>query len=139
MLISIWPTVKTGRPAYNLKQSLYITLWYLSNKCSFRELSDRFGCGRATVHRIFYKTIKTICKLKAKIIKFPSTVASQRKIMEDFANSRSHPFPFVLGCIDGSHIKISTPKTDSVSYYNRKGTHSVIIQVRKVKSQMNGI
>ncbi|XP_017477248.1 PREDICTED: putative nuclease HARBI1 [Rhagoletis zephyria] len=48
--------------------------------------------------------------------------------MEQFEASRALPFPFVLGCIDGTHIRISQPLKDSISYYNRKGTYSIIVQ-----------
>lgn len=37
-------------------------------------------------------------------------------------------FPNVIGAIDGSHIRIRAPKTDSVSYINRKGDYSIILQ-----------
>ncbi|XP_039968001.1 putative nuclease HARBI1 [Bactrocera tryoni] len=48
--------------------------------------------------------------------------------MEAFESYCSHPFPYVLGCIDGTHIKILQPTKDGISYCNRKGTHSVIVQ-----------
>nr|CAI5859964.1 unnamed protein product [Callosobruchus analis] len=37
-------------------------------------------------------------------------------------------FPNVIGAIDGTHIKIRKPKTDSESYINRKGFYSVNLQ-----------
>nr|CAI5841833.1 unnamed protein product [Callosobruchus analis] len=36
-------------------------------------------------------------------------------------------FPGVVGCVDGTHIQIPGPRRDN-SYYNRKGTHSVLLQ-----------
>ncbi|XP_050337927.1 uncharacterized protein LOC126764177 [Bactrocera neohumeralis] len=48
--------------------------------------------------------------------------------MEQFESSRALPFPFVLGCVDGMHVRIQQPKTDSISYYNRKGQYSVVEQ-----------
>ena len=38
--------------------------------------------------------------------------------MEGFASFRSHPFSYVLGRIDSTHIKISQPSNDSISYCN---------------------
>jgi hypothetical protein len=38
-------------------------------------------------------------------------------------------FPGVFGCVDGTHIAIRAPSQDSGSYYNRKGFHSILLQV----------
>lgn len=37
-------------------------------------------------------------------------------------------FRGVMGCIDGSHIKINRPKIDEEVYVNRKGYHSLLLQ-----------
>ena len=38
-------------------------------------------------------------------------------------------FPDVIGCIDGTHVKISPPSVDENAYINRKGFHSLNVQV----------
>jgi len=38
-------------------------------------------------------------------------------------------FPGVFGCVDGTHIAIRAPPKDAGSYYNRKGYHSILLQV----------
>lgn len=38
-------------------------------------------------------------------------------------------FPRVIGAIDGTHIKITAPRDNGESYVNRKGFHSVQLQV----------
>lgn len=111
---------------------LYITLWKLCNQNCFREISDRFNIGTGTTYRLFTKTIKAISKLKSIAVKWPRNELSQRKIIEEFEQSRSNPFPSVIGCIDGMHVKISAPTRDASSYYNRKGYHSVIVQVSQI-------
>lgn len=118
-----------GRCPYTLEECLLITLWKMSNGCvTFRQISDRFNIGMGTAHSIFYKTIKTICCLK-KEIAWPS-VSQQELVMERFQDSRENPFPYVVGCVDGTHLKILQPKLDPISYYNRKGFHSINMQVR---------
>lgn len=37
-------------------------------------------------------------------------------------------FPQCFGAIDGSHIPITTLRDNPLDYYNRKGTHSIILQ-----------
>ena len=38
------------------------------------------------------------------------------------------PFPHIIGCIDGCHIRISTPRQNPDDYFNRKKFHSVVLQ-----------
>ncbi|XP_017477354.1 PREDICTED: putative nuclease HARBI1 isoform X1 [Rhagoletis zephyria] len=112
---------------YSLEQSLHITLWKLGNsRVTYRELSDRFGIGKGTAHKVFFKTVEAICKLKNEI-SWPSA-SQQTKIIEDFQESRVNSFPFVVGCLDGTHFHINTPRTDAISYYDRKGSYSIIMQ-----------
>ncbi|XP_054730013.1 uncharacterized protein LOC129238838 [Anastrepha obliqua] len=123
-----WPAKNAGRPNMPLKLALHITLWRLGNQNSFRELSNIFNVGIGATYRVFFKTIKILLKLKSRIIKFPLTASERRIVMEKFQAMRSNPFPFVLGCVDGTHIKITQPTQSSISFYNRKGTFSVIAQ-----------
>ena len=133
MLEPLWPKHDKGRPCLPLNKAIYLTLWKLSNQNSFSELGERFGIGAATAYRSFKKTVKVILSLKSKIIEFPSSEISQRRTMEQFKASRLHSFPYVIGCIDGTHIRIPQPLKDSISYYNRKGTYSLVVQVTLIK------
>ena len=38
-------------------------------------------------------------------------------------------FPSVLGCIDGTHIKVMAPRENESEYVNRKGVRSLNVQV----------
>lgn len=105
-----------------------MTLWKLSNsRVTYRDLSDRFNLGKGTAHKLFFKTVRTICCLKTEI-SWP-TIAEQRFVMEGFQTKRANSFPFVVGCADGIHFKINRPSNDAVSYYDRKGTYSINMQV----------
>lgn len=124
-LENLW---STARGEYSLDDALYITLWKLSNsRVTYRELSDKFHVAKGTAHTIFLKTVRAICKLTNEI-RWPS-VSQQQEIMEHFQTSRVNTFPFVVGCLDETHFKINTPKTDAISYCDRKGNHSIIMQV----------
>jgi hypothetical protein len=37
--------------------------------------------------------------------------------------------PTTIGCIDGTHIRIQPPKDEEHAYVNRKGEHSINVQV----------
>lgn len=40
-----------------------------------------------------------------------------------------YKFPKVIGAIDGTHIEIAAPKLHPDAYINRKGYHSIQLQV----------
>lgn len=40
-------------------------------------------------------------------------------------------FPNTIGAIDGTHIKIEAPTENAADYINRKGYHSIQLQVSK--------
>lgn len=44
-------------------------------------------------------------------------------------------FPKVIGAIDGTHIKIEAPTENPVDYINRKGYHSIQLQVDYYKNR----
>ncbi|XP_039953244.1 putative nuclease HARBI1 [Bactrocera tryoni] len=129
ILKTAWSTrERRGPTGISLKKALYLTIWKLANQCSFRDVGDRFNFGRGTTYRVFIKTTRLLANLKRQIIKFPSTEISQRKTMKLLEACRAHPFPFVLGCVDGTHIRIPQTSTGGKSYYNRKGTSSIVLQ-----------
>ena len=37
-------------------------------------------------------------------------------------------FPCVIGCVDGTHIRIQAPNEHENAYVNRKGFHSINVQ-----------
>lgn len=41
-------------------------------------------------------------------------------------------FPKVLGCIDGTQIRIRKPVENEVDFVNRKGYHSLNVQVLNI-------
>lgn len=69
---------------------------------------------------------RTIC---AKYIVFPKTEPEKNKIKERFFLKTG--FPGVLGCIDGTHVNLLTPSEDEHLFLDRKGNHSLNVQLVK--------
>lgn len=42
---------------------------------------------------------------------------------------RTSMFPRTIGAVDGTHIQIDAPTENAVDYINRKGYHSIQLQV----------
>ena len=60
-------------------------------------------------------------------IKFPVTPDSQERTKQEFWTK--YGFPGVLGAIDCTHVQLRAPSLNALTYINRKGTHSINIQV----------
>lgn len=60
-----------------------------------------------------------------KHIQFPSLI-ERGKIKKRFAEKA---FPGIIGAIDGTHVHILGPHDEEWNYVNRKGRHSVNVQI----------
>lgn len=94
----------------------------------YRCVSDRFGIGRATAWRSVHKVVSALYFHLHTFIKWPS--AEEAKDTWTFIK-RKYGFPKVIGAIDGTHVHIAAPKINAECYVNRKGYHSVQLQVQK--------
>lgn len=69
---------------------------------------------------------RAIYSLAPQIIKWPNREEAEYTWINI---ENKYKFPKVIGAIDGTHIPISNPKKNSESYVNRKGYHSIQLQV----------
>ena len=45
--------------------------------------------------------------------------------------------PNVIGAVDGTHVRIQAPSEEEWAYVNRKGEHSINVQVKIIKEFCN--
>jgi hypothetical protein len=93
---------------------------------SHRSVCEKFDVGRATALRTVERVTDALCQLAPRFIKWP-TGNDAVAVMEEF--ERHSAFPRTIGAIDGTHIQIPAPHEDAESYVNRKGFHSIQVQV----------
>ncbi|XP_066600139.1 putative nuclease HARBI1 [Prorops nasuta] len=93
---------------------------------SFRCVADRFGIGKATAWRCIRKVVNALYKHVQHFISWPTAEVALKTSRH---LNRKYGFPNTIGAIDGSHIKISAPKHHPEAYINRKGYHSIQLQV----------
>lgn len=86
----------------------------------------KFNVGNATAWRAVRKVVKILCRYRNYFIRWPN-----RREMDDCSRRLQieYGFPGVIGALDGTHICILAPSEDSQSYINRKGRHSIQLQV----------
>lgn len=102
-----------------------IFILYLTNKL-FRCVADRFNVDKGTAWRSVRRVVNALYAKVRTFIKWPSRQEAEQT-MQTIENNYS--FPGVIGAVDGTHIKISAPKYHSESYVNRKGFHSIQLQI----------
>lgn len=83
------------------------------------------GLSQPVVSSILSETLKALeTAICPKWIRFKMTENERTEAKVEFFKKTG--FPGVIGCVDGTHIKILTPrKQDQHRYYNRKGFFSI--------------
>ncbi|XP_046401493.1 putative nuclease HARBI1 [Ischnura elegans] len=115
-----------GRVPIAEEKQILISLWRLATPDSYRSISQRFGVGKATAVRTVRRVTLALTTLAKKYIVWPTGEAAVG-VIDGF--TRSSGFPGVIGAIDGTHIEIPAPNESAAAYVNRKGYHSIHLQV----------
>lgn len=84
------------------------------------------GHDKATVSRVLTKFTDALIAKRDQFIKWPCTPDKLNATKNGFYEKAG--FPNVIGCVDGTHVRIQAPEDDEPSFVNRKGFHSVNVQ-----------
>lgn len=87
------------------------------------------GVAQPTMSKMLSEVIdvfeESVCRTS---ITFPASQQEKSSIKMGFYEKTG--FPGVIGCVDGTHVKIIKPKSDVQHlYYNRKGWHSLNVMM----------
>ena len=124
------PGGQPGNQPLKAEVAMAAAMWYLATGQTYREVccAIRQGLSQASVMRcVRLFTEAVVTELMDETICFPSTYAGL-KVLADAFFVRSL-LPGIIGCIDGSHIKLShgVPVRLQESYHNRKGAFSIVL------------
>ncbi|XP_045205641.2 putative nuclease HARBI1 [Mercenaria mercenaria] len=109
------------------RQQILIALRFFASGCFLQLIGDTFGVDIATVSRTITRVTDVLFSLKDEYIRFPTTDDERRTVQQGFYKIRQ--FPGVVGCIDGTHVRIiSPPKDQEAAYVNRKRYHFINVQ-----------
>lgn len=92
----------------------------------FRSILQRFDVSKGTAITAVRRVAKALCEVSQKYIIWPNE-NNIEDIVYNF--SRARGFPGIIGAIDGTHLNIPAPKESPEAYINRKGRHSIQLQV----------
>lgn len=104
---------------------LQICLRYLASGDTMPSISFAFRVGLSTVSTIINETCVAIWDVLSNQV-FP-------EITENFWKEKAEEFetlwnfPHCIGAIDGKHIELQAPPHSGSSFYNYKGTHSIVL------------
>lgn len=119
--VMIWHKIKIRRN----KIQIQIQHILIVSPC-YRSVCDRFNVGRATTVRAVRRVTHAVFRKSAKFIQWPSGDRAV-SVMRGFEEANG--FPKTIGAIDGTHIRIDAPKENPADYVNRKGFHSIQLQI----------
>lgn len=103
------------------------TLGFLATGTFQREVGDRSGISQPSMSKIMPAVLDAIISLGPNYIQFPYTNPQQAEIKRGFHAIAG--FPNIIGAIDCTHIAIKTPSHNKFNYVNRKGFHSINVQI----------
>jgi len=85
--------------------------------------------SQPSLNRHFHQVVDALCNRKDRFIQFPTDPAVLKVISKGFYDFAG--FPNVVGIVDGTQIPIYKPHKNAENYVNRKGFHSLNMQVGK--------
>ena len=105
-------------------ERLAITLHFLVTGDAMQTISFSYRVGLSTVAGIINNTCRAIWDLlQPQYMPVPSR-PEWKKISDEF--ERVWNFPHCVGAIDGKHIVVQAPANSGSTFYNYKGTHSIV-------------
>jgi len=120
---------KTGRSIAIPSEAKLISCLSFFRSGSFQYVEGTInGISQSSFSRILDQFSSLMCcEYSSQFISFPNDVAKINRTKEAFFDIAQ--FPGILGVIDGSHVPIKAPKNDEPLYVNRKGYHSINVQL----------
>uniref|UniRef100_A0A8W8MT86 DDE Tnp4 domain-containing protein n=1 Tax=Magallana gigas TaxID=29159 RepID=A0A8W8MT86_MAGGI len=93
---------------------------------TLREVSNTFAIGTTTVHEIIMAVSETVNENLVNVINWPDA-NTQQAISRQFQLQSG--LPGIIGCLDGTHIRLSSAPGGDKDYFNRKNFPSIQLQV----------
>lgn len=105
----------------------FIALRFYASGCFQNLTGDMINVSQPTASRVIRRVSIALQRRLNRYVKFPTSRAYINETKTQFYLDGG--FPNVLGCVDCTHIRIATPSEHEWEYVNRKGWHSINVQL----------
>lgn len=107
-----------------------MTLWWIGNQETFRQVAGRFGTTRGNAHYIIMKTCEIIAERINDYVVWPSRD-------ELWNESRGFRFlPNIIGVLDATDIEIKQPLKELAAYTTKDGLTAVKVTLLNFASHL---
>ena len=113
--------------ALSVEQQVLASLRFLASGCFYQVSGDILGIDKSSVCRVVKGFCESLLSQSERFINFPLTAAEKSNNKLKFYKIGG--FPSCILCVDGFHVKICALYIDENAYVNRKGWHSINVQV----------
>ncbi|MCO5585972.1 hypothetical protein L7F22_039908 [Adiantum nelumboides] len=116
------------RKAISIEKRVCVALHRLASGSNLQVIADLYGISTSAAQKIVidFSDAMLSSGLHDLYIKWPSLERMQ-SLAREFEAIQG--IPYVIGAVDGSHIPIIAPRAHHEDYFNRKGFHSIILQM----------
>lgn len=102
-------------------QQVHLCLHCLGSGTQYHSIGDMHGVSKTTVSRAVRNATKAMIEvLFAQLVRWPNDMVT---VVQRFHSTAS--IPLVVGCVDGTLIKIDAPLTNEPVFVDRHGNHCV--------------
>lgn len=141
VLIDVTPLLKKGKRVSHIPSVLKVA----STLRFFAEGGYQTGTGNDFCLGLAQSTLSTIMKETLNVLQsvlcskwIITRMSGEEKMEAKRYFYINNGFPGIIGCIDGTHVKIRAPSPDLRHlYYNRKGFYSLNVTIVSKLNQMN--
>ena len=105
---------------------LLIALRFYANGAFQNTVGDMIGVHKSTACRAIRRVSLALSRRLPRYVRLP-TGEESALVKQRFRQNSG--IPGILGCIDGTHIQIQAPSDHEYLYVNRKGYHSINVQI----------
>lgn len=113
--------------ALTVEQQVCLALRFFASGCFQNLTGDTSGVHKSTACRAIRRVSLALARLLPQYVQFPRDAATLQQYKLDFMQTGG--FPNVIGCIDCTHIRIISPSHHEWQFVNRKGYHSINVQL----------
>ena len=105
---------------------LLLALLFYANGAFQNTMVDMIGVHKSTACRVIRRVSLALSRRLPRYVKLPNEAEA---IADKQRFRQASGIPGIIGCIDGTHIRIQAPSEYEHLYVNRKGYHSINVQL----------